>query len=81
MEGLLSSSPSFSAVGDVCREWGCLLAAGCGGLDSDIEAFEFIRFVYRECWLSCGIILLQLWLTPLWCGIWCRAPRRFGFCG
>ena len=53
----------------------------CAAVGLALDSVGIIRFVCREFWLSCGIILLQLWLASLWCDLWRPAPRRLGPCG
>ena len=44
------------------------------------EAVRHGGFVCRELWLSCSIILLQLWLNSLWREGGCLALGGFGLC-
>ena len=53
----------------------------CAAVGLALDSVGIIRFVCREFWLSCGIILLQLWLASLWCDLWRLASRRLGPCG
>ena len=78
--GMKLARPSAADKGNQKLELARPSAAGSGdGAGGGLV--YFIRFVCRECWLSCGIILLQLWLTSLCCGLWRLASRRFGLCG